>query len=176
MAIDDDIALLERVPTFSVLGREALRVLVIGSESKALQQGEVLFREGDVADAGYVVEIGSLRAIGRERLMQQVELSRGTLIGETALLVQTRRPMTVMAAEPASVMRIPRALFIKMLQGYPTVARRLQQTLSERTQRFVNDLAKVRKALDVSEEPKDVPPAKASEPPKADEATPAPKS
>lgn len=161
MAIEDDIALLEAVPTFSVLGRDALRVLVIGAESLTLQQGEVLFREGDVADAGYVVEIGTLRAIGRERLMHQVELTRGTLIGEMSLLVQTRRPVTAIAAEPSSVMRIPRPLFIKMLQGFPTVARRLQENLAARTERFISDLSRVRQALDVSEEPKAV--AKADE-------------
>jgi hypothetical protein len=31
MAIDDDIALLEYVPTLALLGRNALRVLAIGS-------------------------------------------------------------------------------------------------------------------------------------------------
>ncbi len=150
MAIEDYISLLEQIPTFSVLGREALRVLVIGAESRTLQSGEVLFGEGDVADAGYVVEVGALRAISRERIGQTVELRPGTLIGEMALLVQTKRPATVMASEPSSVMRIPRPLFIKMLQGYPEVARRLQQTLTQRTQRFVNELSKVRHALDVT--------------------------
>ncbi len=36
MAIDDDIAFFERVPTLSVLGKQALRVLAIGAETRQL--------------------------------------------------------------------------------------------------------------------------------------------
>jgi hypothetical protein len=34
MGIEDDIAVLERVPTFSVLGRDALRILAFGAENR----------------------------------------------------------------------------------------------------------------------------------------------
>ena len=47
MAIDDDIAFLERVPTLGLLGRPALRILAIGAETRRLDGGEVLFNAGD---------------------------------------------------------------------------------------------------------------------------------
>ena len=34
MTIEDDIAFFERVPTLSLLGRAALRILAIGAESR----------------------------------------------------------------------------------------------------------------------------------------------
>ena len=43
MSIEDDIAFLERVPTLALLGRDALRILAIGAESRYLHDGNVLF-------------------------------------------------------------------------------------------------------------------------------------
>lgn len=149
MTIEDDIALLERVPTFSVLGPEALRVVAIGAESRALEQGAELFREGDPADSGYVVEEGMLVAIPKGRNPVPLTMRRGTLIGELALLTETRRPVTVSAAEPSSVMRIPRPLFLKMLQGYPEVAERLREALLVRAEQMTGDLVSVRHILDM---------------------------
>ena len=69
MTIDDDIAFFERVPTLSMLGRGALRILAIGAESRYVHDGDVLFREGEVADAGYVVQEGSFTlASGNARI------------------------------------------------------------------------------------------------------------
>ena len=59
MSIEDDIAFLERVPTLGLLGRDALRILAISAESRSVQSGNVLFRDGEVADAGYVIQEGS---------------------------------------------------------------------------------------------------------------------
>ena len=52
MSIDDDVALLERVPTMRLLGDSSLRMLAIGSEQRDFNAGEVLFKTGDTADAG----------------------------------------------------------------------------------------------------------------------------
>lgn len=152
MSIEDDIALLQRVPTLSVLGEEALRVLVIGAESRTLEEGEALFYAGDKADAGYVVEEGLLRAVLPSRNAAQVSMGRGTLVGEMSLITETRRPVTVFAAEPSSVMRIARPLFLKMLQGYPEVAERLRQAMIARAEQLAGDLGNVRRVLDVSDE------------------------
>ena len=61
MSIEDDVALLERVPTFRVLGRESLRMLAIGSEQRDVPRGDCLFRQGDDADSGFVVQRGAFR-------------------------------------------------------------------------------------------------------------------
>ena len=61
MSIEDDIALLHSVPTLALLGREPLRILAIGAENRSVPEGEVLFRAGEAADAGYVVQEGSFR-------------------------------------------------------------------------------------------------------------------
>ena len=52
MAIEDDINFFEKVPTLSMLGRGALRILAIGAESRYVHSGETLFAVGDDADEG----------------------------------------------------------------------------------------------------------------------------
>ncbi|MBV9629692.1 MAG: cyclic nucleotide-binding domain-containing protein, partial [Xanthobacteraceae bacterium] len=102
MSIEDDVAFLEKVPTFAVLGRPALRILAIGSETRNVAPGEVLFRAGDPADAGYVIQEGSF-SLTAEALPpgQQTKVAtRGTLLGEYALFTTTKRTTSAVALAP----------------------------------------------------------------------------
>ncbi|KAF0120109.1 MAG: hypothetical protein FD152_4276, partial [Xanthobacteraceae bacterium] len=60
MALDDDIALLSRVPLFAGLGGEPVRLLAFSTETRFLRDGDVLFKEGQAADCGYVVAAGQI--------------------------------------------------------------------------------------------------------------------
>ena len=50
MSIEDDVALLERVPTLRLLGTAALRMLAIGSEQRDVARDDLLFYIGDDDD------------------------------------------------------------------------------------------------------------------------------
>ena len=146
MTIEDDIAFLERVPTLSVLGREALRIIAIGAESRYVHEGNSLFSEGDDADGAYVVQEGSFDLVA-SRNGTPVAVGPGTLIGELALLTGGKRPVAAIAREPSSVVRIPRQLFLKMLEGYPDAARRMRDALAGRASETVREFSKVRSIL-----------------------------
>lgn len=156
MTIEDDIAFLERVPTFALLGAQALRILAIGAESRYVHSGELLFSAGEVADAGYVVQDGSfgLRADGIETDTAPVIVARGALLGEFALLTETLRPVTATALEPSTVMRIPRSLFLKMLEGFPDAAARLRDHLAKRADQTAREIFAVRATLDPGTAPR----------------------
>ncbi len=153
MGIEDDIHFLERVPTLRLLGREALRILAIGAESRNVHKGEVLFVAGEVADCGYVIQEGSFRLETRSRLAADVMVEAGTLLGELALIAETKRPATAMASEPSSVIRISRTLFLKMLEGYPEAAGIMREQIVRRAQQTVKDMTDVRALLDTSQQP-----------------------
>jgi CRP-like cAMP-binding protein len=150
MTIEDDIAFLERVPTFSRLGFAALQIVAIGSETRHLEDGEVLFRAGETADAGYVIQEGSLKLTqhSAKRGDPSVTLGPGVLVGELALLTETIRPATAVAAEPTIVIRISRSLFRKVLEGFPEAARTMRDQLAERANQASDEIAAVRGALD----------------------------
>jgi CRP-like cAMP-binding protein len=149
MTIEDDIALLQGVPTLALLGREPLRILAIGAENRYVHDGEVLFREGEVADGGYVVQEGSFRLVseGAANAVRDAVVGPGTLLGELALITETRRPLTATAQEPSSVIRIPRPLFLKMLDGYPDLAYRRREAMAARALEMVGELGAARRLL-----------------------------
>jgi CRP-like cAMP-binding protein len=147
MTIEDDIAFLERVPALSLLGREALRILAIGSESRYVHEGASLFGEGDDADGAYVVQEGSFDLVSRQDDGRGATVGPGALLGELALIAATKRPVTAVAREPSSVVRIPRQLFLKMLEGYPDAALRMRDALAARTSQTAGEFARVRAVL-----------------------------
>jgi CRP-like cAMP-binding protein len=155
MSLEDDISFFERVPTLALLGREPLRILAIGAENRYVHEGDVLFREGETADAGYVVQEGSF-TLTCERFAggQSVIVGPGALLSELALLTETVRLVTATATEPSAVVRIPRKLFLKMLEGYPDAARRLREVLAMRAEQAMRDIDTVRPIFDEAHEQK----------------------
>ena len=149
MSIDDDVAFLERVPSLRVLGREALRILAIGAENRYVHEGVALFKQGEAADSAYVVQEGSFdlaaQGVGAPR---PTVVGVGALVGELALVTETKRSMTATARVPSTVIRINRQLFVKMLEGYPDAARRLRESIAGRLNESARELTRVRTVLD----------------------------
>jgi CRP-like cAMP-binding protein len=138
MSIEDDVALLERVPTLRLLGMTALRMLAIGSEQRDFARGELLFTAGDDADAGFIVQRGSFRIAddnGAETIV-----GPGALIGELALVVAMPRPSTATALEHSSVIRVARSLFQRVLESDPAAARKLRDEFANRTSQIASDI------------------------------------
>jgi CRP-like cAMP-binding protein len=137
MSIDDDVALLERVPTLRLLGNTALRMLAIGSEQRNFERGDVLFNVGDEADAGYIVQHGAFRV---EEGGAELIAGPGALIGELALIVAMKRPSSALALERSSVIRVARSLFQRVLESDPAAARRLRDEFATRTSQLASDI------------------------------------
>jgi CRP-like cAMP-binding protein len=147
MTIEDDIAFLERVPVLRRLGAPALRVLAIGCESYSIDAGQVLFAAGDAADCAFVVQRGSFNLRPERPQDDEVIAETGTLLGESALLAETRRPATATAREDSVVLRISRAMFFKMLESYPDAAQRLRELIAARADQWTREMENIRTAL-----------------------------
>ena len=138
MSIEDDVALLERVPTLRLLGTAALRMLAIGSEQRHVASGDHLFNAGDDADAGFVVQRGAFRI--EDGAGAEMIAGPGALIGELALIVAMQRPSTATALEHSSVIRVARSLFQRVLESDPAAARRLRDEFANRTSQIASDI------------------------------------
>ena len=150
MTIEDDIGFFERVPTLSLLGRQALRILAIGAETRYIHGGEVLFYAGDEADGGFVIQEGRFSLASSEDA-GTITVGPFTLLGEVALFTETQRPATATALEPSTVLLIPRELFIKMLDSFPDAARKLREILAKRLDISAREIDNVRAVLDAHE-------------------------
>jgi CRP-like cAMP-binding protein len=138
MSIEDDVALLERVPTLRLLGTAALRMLAIGSEQRDFARGAVLFNAGEEADAGFIVQHGAFRV--HDDGKAGTVAGPGALIGELALLVPMRRPSSAIALESSSVIRVARSLFQRVLESDPAAAHRLRDEFANRTSQIASDI------------------------------------
>jgi CRP-like cAMP-binding protein len=147
MTIEDDIAFLERVPALRRLGAPALRILAIGAESYSLEAGQLLFAAGEPADCAYVIQRGSIDLKPERPRDGEVIAEPGTLLGESALVTETRRPATATAREDSIVLRISRAMFLKMLENYPDAAQRLRELIAARADQWAHEMENVRAAL-----------------------------
>ena len=138
MSIDDDVALLERVPTLRLLGNAALRMVAIGSEQRDFVRGDVLFKWGEDADAGFVVQRGAFRV--EDGAGAEVIAGPGALMGELALVVPMKRPSTATALEHSSVIRVSRSLFQRVLESDPAAAHRLRDEFAARSSQIASDI------------------------------------
>jgi CRP-like cAMP-binding protein len=145
MSIDDEIAFLSGVPVLGRLGDGALRSLAIAAESCALEPGKVLFTAGDAADGAYVIQQGTVSL--RAERGEEVIAGPKTLLGESALLTETRRPVTATAREPGKALRISRATFLKVLDSYPEAALRLREVLVAQTDQWAREMDNIRGTL-----------------------------
>ena len=140
MSIEDDVALLESVPTLRLLGTASLRMLAIGSEQRDVPRDDLLFRIGDEADAGFIVQHGAFQISFEDSGGAEVVAGPGALIGELALIVAMQRPATAIALEHSSVIRIARSLFQRVLESDPAAARRLRDEFANRTSQIASDI------------------------------------
>jgi CRP-like cAMP-binding protein len=147
MSIDDDIAFLERVPMLAELGGNALRILAIGAESYSVGADEVLFAPGQSADCAYVVQHGSF--VVRPEAANGIEsiAEAGSLLGETALLIDAPRRARATAREDSIVLRISRAMFVKMLESNPDAAQRLRTLFASHADQLGREFEKVHAML-----------------------------
>ncbi len=149
MSLDGDIALLKRVPLFSDLPTEQLRLIAFSAVRLDLVAGQVLFRAGAKAPCGYVVSSGKLEmTVGEGGKVEVVATAEaGTLVGEVALFIETKRPATATALSPSQVIEIDRKLITRMLNEYPQIALKMRATLTDRLTATIFDLSKVRQTL-----------------------------
>lgn len=148
--MDETFALLRGISTFSVLDGLALGQLARGVEELTVPAGSVLFQAGEAADGGYVVATGSIalqEGAGPDgRVLRTV--GPGVLIGEMALLLETKRPATAIVVEESRLLHVSRALFIKVLEGAPQSAQKLRRAMASRLEETLGALGDVREELE----------------------------
>ena len=131
MALRDDVRTLSALPAFGDLDPEAVRLIAFSAETRILRAGDILFHDGEAADAGYVLLSGAIAL--ESSLDKTPALAQApALLGELALVAETRRAATAIAREPSSVLKVSRALYRRILAEYPDSAVRARTTAAKR--------------------------------------------
>ena len=136
---------LDHIPLFASLTPQVRRELAAWMQKRVANAGEVIFSEGDVADAMYVIEDGAVQVYVTDAAMgltvDVATLGRGEAFGEMALVTGEPRKASVKCLERTALWVLGRDVFFRLVQAAPqmgiaiaaTLARRLD--LVNRTQR-----------------------------------------
>lgn len=119
-ALQPRIALLQELDLFAALPRTALEELARSLEDVHAEPGEVLIREGDDADALWILLAGEVEVLSQGESSQPQRLPSlgpGSYFGEIGLLRGVPRTATVRAVEPSTLNRVAAEDFLEAVQG-----------------------------------------------------------
>jgi NTE family protein len=98
----------------------------------SVRRGESLVRQGEVADALYIVNSGRFMVSVTGRRGPIAEIGPGQPIGEIGFLTGGIRTATVTALRDSIVLRLDRSDFDELAQDVPAIWKSLASTLAER--------------------------------------------
>ena len=125
---------LRAVPVFAELTDEFIGSLREKVELVRYTPGQVICKQGDAADAFYLVRIGFVKVSqahpGGEIILAY--LSRGDYFGETGLLHGEMRTATCTALDHVELVRVGASDFGRMIEQFPDVRRKLEAVERDR--------------------------------------------
>lgn len=144
MSLDHDIRVLARVSLFAGLEAEQLRLLAFGSERRTAAGGSTIVAAGTPADGGIVVLSGAVElSPGPGRPGRAQVGGPATLVGMPGLFSESEHQFTVEARTPCVLLHLRRAVFLRLLDEYPDLARRFHADLARRIGAFAAEVAAV---------------------------------
>jgi signal transduction histidine kinase len=125
---------LRRVPLFADLSEEDLEQLYRMAETVSIPAGELVFEEGSLGDALYVVLDGELEVSKRQSGQDVVLAVRraGEFIGEMSLLEQAPRSASVRTLKKSRLLMINQAAFETLLSCSPSAHLTMLRTVTSR--------------------------------------------
>jgi CRP-like cAMP-binding protein len=101
------------------------------AELISLGAGDFLFREGDAADALYIVKKGTLRVVSGSTVYET--LKPGGIVGEMAIVDQrSRRSASLIAGTHAELWKIDRKQFLDLVANKPDFSIEVMQVMARR--------------------------------------------
>ena len=123
------------LPFFNRVEKAALDAVEHEVEWFCLPAGKLLFRQGDPADAFYMVRSGALAAfrdgaLGRPDLLGYIR--SGEPVGEMSLLDETPHSASVYALRDSELIRLPKASFERLTDRHAGLMRELSKMMLTR--------------------------------------------
>lgn len=125
---------LRAVPDFGALDDGTLLRIVGASANLHWPAGSTVFREGEPAEAVYIVLRGQVRVFtgGDGEDVEAARIGRGDYFGEVSLLLDTTHSKSAEAVEDSELMVIPKDSFQTLLASSPDLAGHFRRKVEER--------------------------------------------
>jgi CRP-like cAMP-binding protein len=142
MSLKQEFELLRRVPIFSEIEPAKLKLLAFMSERVGFDPGKQLMRQGDQADAAYLIIEGHADIILETSAgpVTVATLGPNEIVGEMGILGNVPRAATVRAKDRLIALRISKEPFMRMVREFPNMAVSIMQELAQRLEATNNQL------------------------------------
>jgi CRP-like cAMP-binding protein len=134
MSLATEVDLIRRVPIFSAIGPDKQKLLCFSSERLTFEPGQVMFREGDSADAAYVVIDGTVEITvdTPSGPLLVNTLGESDVVGETAIFGDVPRTATATAKTRLEALRVCKDLFFELVHDNADAAMEINRILATR--------------------------------------------
>ncbi|HVC57619.1 MAG TPA: cyclic nucleotide-binding domain-containing protein [Stellaceae bacterium] len=134
--------LLRQIPYFAEIEPAKLKLLAFMSERVGFDPGKTLCRQGDPADAAYLIIEGEANIIvdTPSGPLTIATLGANEIVGEMAILGDVPRTATVQAKDRLVALRIAKDPFMRMVREFPTMAVSIMRELAHRLELTNNQL------------------------------------
>ena len=142
MSLNEEVELLRNIPLFAKLEPSKLKLLAFTSERITYEADQVLFRQGDVGDAAYIIVDGSAKVLVEtgEGEIEVATLGRNDFVGEIAILCDVPRTATVRASGQTVTLRITKDLFFRLVAEFPQMSVEIMRELASRLEKTTQQL------------------------------------
>jgi CRP-like cAMP-binding protein len=151
MTLQRDVEVLRSIPLFAKIEPAKLKLLAFTSEQVEYMTGDVLFRQGDAADAAYILLEGDADILveSPQGPVRVAQLGKNDIVGEIAILCDVPRTATVAAATRLLTLRVSKDGFFNLVTQFPQVGVEIMHELASRlhhtTQQLTEASAKLRR-------------------------------
>jgi len=142
VSLNEEVELLRNIPLFAKLEPSKLKLLAFTAERITYEADQVLFRQGDVGDAAYIIVDGSAKVlVDTDRgEIEVATLARNDFVGEIAILCDVPRTATVQATAQTVTLRINKDLFFRLVAEFPEMSVEIMRELASRLERTTQQL------------------------------------
>lgn len=137
MSINEEVELLRKIPLFAKIEPSKLKLLAFASQRLTFEPDQVLFEEGDMGDAAYIVIDGEADVLIQTPSgpVTVYTAKRNDIVGEIAILCDVPRTATVKARTELVALVISKDLFFRMMNEFPQMAVEIMRELAQRLER-----------------------------------------
>jgi signal transduction histidine kinase len=154
---DEKIQIIKKNPIFENLSDNELDKIAEVSTESSYKQGDIIFRENEIADAFYIIVEGIVEILkyGEENRQEILaEKKRNDVFGEMAVIDDLPRSATIRAKTDLNLLKLKKDEFVELLKTFShisiEIARSICATVRKTNSSYITDLEKRNKQLEAA--------------------------
>jgi CRP-like cAMP-binding protein len=146
--LSNDVSSLQQIQMFRDLDPAKLKLIALASQRANYRAGDYLLKQGDRADAVFVILEGNGRVLRHEdgAAVKVADVQSGAVVGEMGVVLDKPYSGSIVADTPVVALRIDKRTFLDLLTQVPqfslALIRELASRLLETSGLYVKALSK----------------------------------